>query len=132
MIRSLDLLYIETQVYKSEIEKREIKSDIIQATRGTIVDRNGSILAESMLTDTLGVKSTKIFFEENTEESLKKLCIILNKKYSHFVRDLKNKENGLFSFDRSAEQISFKNLREFGPIIAKTPSPAVTSIIATL
>ncbi|MBT7523093.1 MAG: penicillin-binding protein 2 [Gammaproteobacteria bacterium] len=120
MIRSLDLLYIETQVYKSEIEKREIKSDIIQATRGTIVDRNGSILAESMLTDTLGVKSTKIFFEENTEESLKKLCIILNKKYSHFVRDLKNKEKKKFIYigrhllPSTVKKISELNLKGIG------------------
>lgn len=98
IIRSLDLLYIETQAYKSEIEKREIKSDIIQATRGTIVDRNGSILAESILTDTLGVKSTKIFFEENTKEKLKELCTILNKKYSHLKRDLKNKEEKKFIY----------------------------------
>ena len=120
MIRSLDLLYIETQVYKSEIEKREIKSDIIQATRGTIVDRNGSILAESILTDTLGVKSTKIFFEENTEESLKKLCIILNKKYSHFVRDLKNKEKKKFIYigrhllPSTVKKISELNLKGIG------------------
>ena len=120
IIRSLDLLYIETQVYKSEIEKREIKSDIIQATRGTIVDRNGSILAESMLTDTLGVKSTKIFFEENTEESLKKLCIILNKKYSHFVRDLKNKEKKKFIYigrhllPSTVKKISELNLKGIG------------------
>jgi len=120
MIRSLDLLYIETQVYKSEIEKREIKSDIIQATRGTIVDRNGSILAESMLTDTLGVKSTKIFFEENTEETLKKLCIILNKKYSHFVRDLKNKEKKKFIYigrhllPSTVKKISELNLKGIG------------------
>ena len=120
MIRSLDLLYIETQVYKSEIEKREIKSDIIQATRGTIVDRNGSILAESMLTDTLGVKSTKIFFEENTEESLKKLCIILNKKYSYFVRDLKNKEKKKFIYigrhllPSTVKKISELNLKGVG------------------
>ena len=120
MIRSLDLLYIETQVYKSEIEKREVKSDIIQATRGTIVDRNGSILAESMLTDTLGVKSTKIFFEENTEESLKKLCIILNKKYSHFVRDLKNKEKKKFIYigrhllPSTVKKISELNLKGVG------------------
>ena len=120
MIRSLDLLYIETQVYKSEIEKREIKSDIIQATRGTIVDRNGSILADSMLTDTLGVKSTKIFFEENTEESLKKLCIILNKKYSHFVRDLKNKEKKKFIYigrhllPSTVKKISELNLKGVG------------------
>ena len=120
MIRSLDLLYIETQVYKSEIEKREIKSDIIQATRGTIVDRNGSILAESILTDTLGVKSTKIFFEENTEESLKKLCIILNKKYSYFVRDLKNKEKKKFIYigrhllPSTVKKISELNLKGVG------------------
>ena len=120
MIRSLDLLYIETQVYKSEIEKREIKSDIIQATRGTIVDRNGSILADSMLTDTLGVKSTKIFFEENTEESLKKLCIILNKKYSYFVRDLKNKEKKKFIYigrhllPSTVKKISELNLKGIG------------------
>ena len=120
MIRSLDLLYIETQVYKSEIEKREIKSDIIQATRGTIVDRNGSILADSMLTDTLGVKSTKIFFEENTEESLKKLCIILNKKYSYFVRDLKNKEKKKFIYigrhllPSTVKKISELNLKGVG------------------
>ena len=120
IIRSIDLLYIETQVYKSEIEKREIKSDIIQATRGTIVDRNGSILAESMLTDTLGVKSTKIFFEENTEENLKKLCIILNKKYSHFVRDLKNKEKKKFIYigrhllPSTVKKISELNLKGIG------------------
>ena len=120
MIRSLDLLYIETQVYKSEIEKREIKSDIIQATRGTIVDRNGSILAESILTDTLGVKSTKVFFEENTEESLKKLCVILNKKYSHFVRDLKNKEKKKFIYigrhllPSTVKEISELNLKGIG------------------
>ena len=120
IIRSLDLLYIETKVYKSEIEKREVKSDIIQATRGTIVDRNGSILAESILTDTLGVKSTKVFFEENTEESLKKLCIILNKKYSHFVRDLKNKEKKKFTYigrhllPSTVKEISELNLKGIG------------------
>ncbi|MDA9180980.1 penicillin-binding protein 2 [Gammaproteobacteria bacterium] len=120
IIRSLDLLYIETQVYKSEIEKREVKSDIIQATRGTIVDRNGSILAESILTDTLGVKSTKVFFEENTEESLKKLCVILNKKYSHFVRDLKNKEKKKFIYigrhllPSTVKEISELNLKGIG------------------
>ena len=114
------MLYIETQVYKSEIEKREVKSDIIQATRGTIVDRNGSILAESILTDTLGVKSTKVFFEENTEESLKKLCVILNKKYSHFVRDLENKEKKKFVYigrhllPSTVKEISELNLKGIG------------------
>ena len=120
IIRSIDLLYIETKAYKSEIEKREIKSDIIQATRGTIVDRNGSILAESILTDTLGVKSTKIFFERNTKKDLKKLCVILNKEYTHLVRDLKNKEKKKFIYigrhllPGTVKKISELNLKGIG------------------
>ena len=81
LIRCVDLLYIENKAYINQIEKREIKSDIIKATRGTIVDRNGSILAESILTDTLGIKNTEIFFKKNKKEDIEKLCLILDKKY---------------------------------------------------
>lgn len=120
LIRCVDLLYIENKAYMNQIEKREIKSDIIKATRGTIVDRNGSILAESILTDTLGIKNTEIFFKKNKKEDIEKLCLILDKKYSHLLRDLKNKENKKFTYIKrhllpnTVKKIKELNLKEIG------------------
>ena len=96
LLRSINLQYTENENYISEIEKREIKLDVIKATRGTIVDRNGSILAESILMSTLGTTSTVKFLEENRKEELKKLSKILGIKYINLCRHLEGKENKKF------------------------------------
>ena len=106
LLRSINLQYTENEKYSSLIAKGEIKSVITRATRGTIVDRNGSILAESILTHTLGTTNPRAFLNKNTQEDLKKLCKILGIKYVNLRRNLEKKVNRKFAYIIAGRKLS--------------------------
>ena len=84
--------YIESKNYSSEIEKREIRKEIIKASRGSIVDRNNIILAESILLDTLSVTNADLFLKNNSKD-IQDLCVILNKNCNELKKDIQRKRN---------------------------------------
>ena len=92
LYRCFSLQYIESKNYSSEIEKREIRKEIIKASRGSIVDRNNIILAESILLDTLSVTDADLFLKNNSKD-IQDLCLILNKNCNQLKKDIQRKRN---------------------------------------
>ena len=87
LYRCFSLQYIESKNYSSEIEKREIRKELIKASRGSIVDRNNIILAESILLDTLSVTNADLFLK-NDRKDIQELCVILNKNCNELKKDI--------------------------------------------
>ena len=92
LYRCFSLQYIESKNYSSEIEKREIRKEIIKASRGSIVDRNNIILAESILLDTLSVTNADLFLK-NDRKDIQELCVILNKNCDDLKKDIQRKRH---------------------------------------
>jgi len=110
LFRCINLQYKDTKKYSNLIEDREIKSHIIKTSRGTIVDRNNNILAESIPMNSLIVTDTTEFFQDKV--AIEKLATILNVKTESIYKELKNKENKKFSYIRSARHIPIKKVKK--------------------
>ena len=104
LFRCFNLQYTDTKKYSNLIKGIEVKNYIIRTSRGSIVDRNNIVLAESIPMNTLIVNNTKKFLKD--EKSLKKLCAILNKDYKDLLRELKNRENKNFSYIKNGRYLS--------------------------
>ena len=92
ILRCINLQYTENKNYSNKIEKREIREENIKASRGVIIDRNKNILADSILLDTLEVNDPQQFLNKNSLEKIQKLCIVINKKCSSVIANIKNKK----------------------------------------
>ena len=96
IFRSFDLQHTKKEKYSNLISQFEVKEHIIKTSRGSIIDRNNVILAESILLDSLIVSNTKDFLED--EEAIKKLCILLNKDFYKLLTEVKKRKNKSFTY----------------------------------
>ena len=118
LMRSFQLQYTDNEKYSNKIEGIEIKHHIIRTTRGSILDRNNIILAESILMDTVILSDTKEFFSNISK--VKKFCSILNINYEDLVYKLKNRENKKFSYITKGRYISPKTREEIKKLNLKS------------
>lgn len=95
IFRSFDLQHTKKEKYSNLISQFEIKEYVIKTSRGSIVDRNNVVLAESILLDSLIVSNTKDFLED--EEAIKKLCVLLNKDFHKLLTEVKKRKNKSFT-----------------------------------
>ena len=110
LFRCINLQYKDTEKYSNLIEDREIKSHIIKTSRGTIVDRNNNILAESVPMHSLIVTDTEKFFQNKV--AIKKLASILNVSTESIYIELKNKENKKFNYIKNARHIPNQKVKK--------------------
>ena len=96
IFRSFDLQHTKKEKYSNLISQFEVKEYVIKTSRGSIVDRNNVVLAESILLDSLIVSNTKDFLED--EEAIKKLCVLLNKDFHKLLTEVKKRKNKSFTY----------------------------------
>ena len=95
MIRLYDLQIVNGEMYRSQAEKRLIRTADSYAPRGNIYDRNGVLLATSEIKYNLSIYRTKRTTEELNKLLLKIVDILKNhgdKPYSTFPIDLNTME----------------------------------------
>tara|TARA_B100001769_G_scaffold267502_1_gene254932 strand:- start:24 stop:536 length:513 start_codon:yes stop_codon:yes gene_type:complete len=107
IFRSFDLQHTKKEKYSNLISQFEIKEYVIKTSRGSIVDRNNVVLAESILLDSLIVSNTKDFLED--EEEIKKLCILLNKDFDKLLAVVKKRQNRSFTYLNRYTEASIVN-----------------------
>ena len=95
LLRSFNLQYTEYSRYSDFKEKIEIKHYPIKMSRGSIVDRNNNVLAESIQKNSLIISDTSSLLKDsnNTKEKVKKLCVILDMDYLTLKKILKRRNN---------------------------------------
>ncbi len=90
VFRCFSLQYTDKKKYSNLISKFEIKEHVIKTSRGSIVDRNNVVLAESILLDSLIITNTKEFLKDT--EAIKSLCDLLNKDYEELLKEIANRK----------------------------------------
>ena len=94
LLRSFNLQYTEYDRYSGFKERIEIKHYPIKTSRGSIVDRNNNVLAESIQMNSLIVNDTSSFLKDNDAiEKVKKLCVILDMNFKVLLKKLKNRNH---------------------------------------
>ncbi len=106
VFRCFSLQYTDTKKYSDLISKFEIKEHVIKTSRGSIVDRNNVVLAESILLDSLIITNTKEFLKDT--EAIKSLCDLLNKDYEELLKEIANRENKSFTYVKKGRYLSEK------------------------
>ena len=96
IFRCFNLQYTEAKKYSSLISGIEIKEHIIKTSRGSIVDKNNIVLAESILMDSLIVTNTNDFIEN--KDGIEKLCNILNISCENLLSKIENRKNKNFKY----------------------------------
>ncbi len=96
IFRCFNLQYTEAKKYSSLISGIEIKEHIIKTSRGSIVDKNNIVLAESILMDSLIVTNTNDFIEN--KDGIEKLCNILNISCKNLLSKIENRKNKNFKY----------------------------------
>ena len=82
LLRSFNLQYTEYERYAGFKEKIEIKHYPIKTSRGSIVDRNNNVLAESIQMNSLIISDTSSLLKDSKAiEKVKKLCVILDMNF---------------------------------------------------
>ena len=113
IIRLFDLQIVHGQEYREKSERRMLRTEIITAPRGEIVDRNGVILATNKLSFNVELYKVNVSVEEQNE-SLVKLINILesnnDKIYSSFPI---NDDMTGFNFENEEDEISWKEEMNF-------------------
>ncbi len=110
IFRCFSLQYTDTKKYSNLISKFEIKEHVIKTSRGSIVDRNNVVLAESILLDSLIITNTKEFLKDS--EAIKSLCILLNKDYKSLLKEIANRENKSFTYLKKGRYLSENTTNE--------------------
>jgi cell division protein FtsI/penicillin-binding protein 2 len=90
LLRSFNLQFTESEKYSSLIKNYEIKEHIISTSRGSIVDRNNIVLAESIPMKTLIISNKEKFIQDHS--ALKKLCKIINIDFEYLLKIVKIKK----------------------------------------
>jgi len=106
VFRCFSLQYTDTKKYSNLISKFEIKEHVIKTSRGSIVDRNNVVLAESILLDSLIITNTKEFLKNR--EAIKSLCDLLNKDYKELLKEIANRENKSFTYVKKGRYLPEK------------------------
>ena len=106
VFRCFSLQYTDTKKYSNLISKFEIKEHVIKTSRGSIVDRNNVVLAESILLDSLIITNTKEFLQNR--EAIKSLCDLLNKDYKELLKEIANRENKSFTYVKKGRYLPEK------------------------
>ncbi|MAR77411.1 MAG: hypothetical protein CMD43_00530 [Gammaproteobacteria bacterium] len=96
ILRSFDLQHTKKEKYSNLISKFEIKEHVMKTSRGSIVDRNNIVLAESIVLDSLIVSDTKEFLKD--EEGIKKLCVLINRDFRKLLVEVKKRQNRSFTY----------------------------------
>ena len=89
--RCFTLQYTESEKYSGLLEDNVIKERTILTNRGSIVDRNNNILAESLQMDALIINDTEKFYKN--KNNIIKMCNLLNITYKSLVKKTDGKEN---------------------------------------
>jgi len=95
LLRCFNLQYTEYERYSGFKEQIEIKKYPIKTSRGSIVDRNNNVLAESIQTNSLVISDASFLLKEDSKtiEKVKKLCVILDMNSSVLRKKLKKRSN---------------------------------------
>jgi cell division protein FtsI (penicillin-binding protein 3) len=94
LLRSFNLQYTEYDRYSGFKERIEIKHYPIKTSRGSIVDRNNNVLAESIQMNSLIISDTSSFLKDSDAiEKVKKLCVILDMNFKVLLKKLKNRNH---------------------------------------
>ncbi len=91
LFRCFTLQYTESEKYANLIEGAEIKKRSILTSRGSIVDRNNNILAQSLQMDSLIINDTRKFYEN--KDDIIKMCNFLDMTYKSLIKKTNGKEN---------------------------------------
>lgn len=110
VFRCFSLQHTDTKKYSNLISKFEIKEHVIKTSRGSIVDRNNVVLAESILLDSLIITNTKEFLKDT--EAIKSLCDLLNKDYEELLKEIANRENKSFTYVKKGRYLSEKKANQ--------------------
>ena len=117
LLRSFNLQFTESEKYSSLIKNYEIKEHIISTSRGSIVDRNNIVLAESIPMKTLIISNKEKFLQDHL--ALKKLCKIINIDFEYLLKIVKKKENKRFIRIRELRLLSSDNANKISRLNIK-------------
>ena len=113
LLRSFNLQYTEYDRYSGFKERIEIKHYPIKTSRGSIVDRNNNVLAESIQMNSLIVNDTSSFLKDNDAiEKVKKLCVILDMNFKVLLKKLKNRSHTKYTRIKKGRYLSSKTIEK--------------------
>ena len=113
LLRSFNLQYTEYDRYSGFKERIEIKHYPIKTSRGSIVDRNNNVLAESIQMNSLIVNDTSSFLKDNDAiEKVKKLCVILDMNFKVLLKKLKNRSHKKYTRIKKGRYLSSKTIEK--------------------
>ena len=113
LLRSFNLQYTEYDRYSGFKERIEIKHYPIKTSRGSIVDRNNNVLAESIQMNSLIVNDTSSFLKDNDAiEKAKKLCVILDMNFKVLLKTLKNRDHTQYTRIKKGRYLSSETIEK--------------------
>ena len=113
LLRSFNLQYTEYDRYSGFKERIEIKHYPIKTSRGSIVDRNNNILAESIQMNSLIVNDTSSFLKDNDAiEKVKKLCVILDMNFKVLLKKLRNRSHTQYTRIKKGRYLPSKTIEK--------------------
>ena len=113
LLRSFNLQYTEYERYAGFKEKIEIKHYPIKTSRGSIVDRNNNVLAESIQMHSLIISDTSSLLKDSkASEKVKKLCVILDMNFEAFLKKLKKRRNTKYTRFKEGRYLSSKTIEK--------------------
>ena len=113
LLRSFNLQYTEYERYAGFKEKIEIKHYPIKTSRGSIVDRNNNVLAESIQMHSLIISDTSSLLKDSkATEKVKKLCVILDMNFEVFLKKLKKRRNTKYTRFKEGRYLSSKTIEK--------------------
>ena len=117
LLRSFNLQFTESEKYSSLIKNYEIKEHTISTSRGSIVDRNNIVLAESIPMKTLIISNKEKFLQDHS--ALKKLCKIIDIDFEYLLKIVRKKENKRFIRIRELRLLSSDNANKISRLNIK-------------
>jgi cell division protein FtsI (penicillin-binding protein 3) len=113
LLRSFNLQYTEYDRYSGFKERIEIKHYPIKTSRGSIVDRNNNVLAESIQMNSLIVNDTSSFLKDNDAiEKVKKLCVILDMNFKVLLKKLRNRSHTQYTRIKKGRYLPSKTIEK--------------------
>ena len=113
LLRSFNLQYTEYERYAGFKEKIEIKHYPIKTSRGSIVDRNNNVLAESIQMHSLIISDTSSLLKDSKAiEKVKKLCVILDMNFIVFLKKLKKRGNTKYTRFKEGRYLPSKTIEK--------------------
>ena len=113
LLRSFNLQYTEYDRYSGFKERIEIKHYPIKTSRGSIVDRNNNVLAESIQMNSLIINDTSSFLKDNDAiEKVKKLCVILDMNFKVLLKKLRNRSHTQYTRIKKGRYLPSKTIEK--------------------